>query len=342
MKKTQNKVTLIEIASAAGVGIATVDRVINRRGGVSPSKEAKVLECARRLELDRVLYRGYMKMLRIAVVMQSPDNPFFVDMRDAFSEVNNALLPVKLQCFIYYADPKNTQATVNLLDQLSSNHDAIVVVSPAEPAISDKLREISLKIPVVTMVTDLPDCGRIAYVGPNNRKIGRVAGELMGRFIGASGGKIYVILGMQRLLGHEEREMGFRTVLREYFLQCEIAGVFESDENQSKAGKVIYDALRNDSSIKGIYNVSAGNSAIVKTVQSLGLSDQLVLITHELTKARRSMLRQGVIDAVIDQNPRLEARRVVDVLARHFDRLESSNSRIDEFTPFQIYLRENC
>lgn len=71
------KTTLIQIAEAAGVSISTVDRVLNRRGGVSPDKEATVLEWASRLNLDRVIFRDYLKVLRVAVMMQSPQNPFY-------------------------------------------------------------------------------------------------------------------------------------------------------------------------------------------------------------------------------------------------------------------------
>ena len=78
------RTTLTEIAAAAGVSIATVDRVVNRRGGVSPEAETKVLEWANRLSLDRRLFRGHARTLRVAVMMQSATNPFFRGLSKAF------------------------------------------------------------------------------------------------------------------------------------------------------------------------------------------------------------------------------------------------------------------
>ena len=65
-----------------------------------------------------------------------------------------------------------------------------------------------------------------------------------------------------------------------------------------------------------------------------------MIITHEITPERRSMLRDGIIDAIIDQNPRLEVSRAIEVLGRHFKRIEGDV--LGEYTPFHIFIRENC
>ena len=44
-----SKITMSAIAAAAGVGIATVDRVLNRRAPVRAQTEQKVLAAAHRL-----------------------------------------------------------------------------------------------------------------------------------------------------------------------------------------------------------------------------------------------------------------------------------------------------
>ena len=129
------------------------------------------------------------------------------------------------------------------------------MICPDDPRLSDALRLISKRIPIVTLITDLPNSGRIAYVGPDNRQTGRVAGELMGRFLGPSGGEILLVLGMHRMIGHEEREIGFRSVLRERFPHCTVVASLESGEDQERAGNVVHMALRNNPGIRGVYNV---------------------------------------------------------------------------------------
>lgn len=335
------KTTLDQIAAAAGVSLSTVDRVMNRRGGVSPAKEAKVLEWASRLNVDRVLFRGYLPMLRVAVLMQSPKNPFYRGLRDAFTDMDAALADMRLHCALHYLNLSQPQGTIKQIQQIAAAHDALIVVCPNDPDVAAALRQVAASTPVVTLITDIPASGRLAYVGPDNRQMGRAAGELMGRFCGSAGGDVLVVLGLQHMTGHEEREMGFRSVLRERFPQFVINETLESGEDQTRAGEVVRRALQNNSHIRGIYNVSAGNTNITQAIKSLGLAQQIVLITHELTTERRRMLRDGVIDVIIDQNPHEEARRALEIIAGHFNRLESEKNP-GGYTPFNIYIRENC
>lgn len=336
-----SKTTLLQIANAAGVSLSTVDRVVNRRGGVSPVAEAKVLEWAGRLNLDRRLFRGHLRKLRIAVMMQSPQNPFYKELRDAFTDLNRSLADRAIASFPHFIDVTDIAGTRAKIEDIATVYDGLVIIAPNEPRLADALRLVAGRIPIITMVTDIPGSGRIAYVGPDNHRTGRVAGELMGRFLGAEGGEIIVVLGMSRFAGHEEREAGFRSVLGERFPACRIVAALESGEDQMRAGEVVSLALDEHPRVRGIYNISAGNLAIARAIEAKGLASRITMITHELTPARRQLLRDGILDAVIDQNPRLEARRVLKLLERRFHRSEI-DSGFSHYTPFDIFIRENC
>lgn len=336
-----SKTTLIEIAEAAGVSISTVDRVVNRRGGVSAAAEAKVLEWASRLNLDRRMFRSHLRNLRIAVLMQSPHNPFYKALRDAFAEANPTMAELRITCFIHYIDVMDFAGTGARIEELAASYDGIIIIAPNEPRLADALRLVSDRVAIMTLVTDIPASGRIAYVGPDNRQTGRVAGELMGRFLGLEGGDILIVLGMHHMTGHEEREMGFRSVLRERFAACRIVASLESEEDQLRAGEVVSQALEAHPQVRGIYNISSGNMSIARSIDRMGLAQKIVMITHELTPSRRQLLRDGILDAVIDQNPRLEVQRALEVMGQHFRRSETAGLD-SHHTRFDIFIRENC
>ena len=65
----------------------------------------------------------------------------------------------------------------------------------------------------------------------------------MGRFLAPEGGDIVMIAGLLSLIGNEEREMGFRSVLRERYPECRVAVVLESQEQSERAGELVRDAL---------------------------------------------------------------------------------------------------
>ena len=55
MGETMKSMSLEALAKRIGVGVATVDRVLNERGGVSPETTRRVLEAAREAGLKRIL-----------------------------------------------------------------------------------------------------------------------------------------------------------------------------------------------------------------------------------------------------------------------------------------------
>ncbi|UXM94432.1 LacI family DNA-binding transcriptional regulator [Bartonella sp. HY329] len=335
------KTTLQDIAEAANLSIATVDRVVNRRGGVSPAAEALVLEWASRLDLDRRIFRKHLRNLRIAVMLQSPHNPFYRELRDAFSELNSALTDMKIASFLHYIDITDLKGIRSKIDEIAGSYDGLIIIAPNEAGLCDALRNLANKLPIVTLATDIPNSGRVAYIGPDNRQMGRVAGELMGRFLSDGGGDLLIVVGLSNIAGHEEREMGFRTVLRERFPACNIIGVVESEEDPIKAGDLVGAELKKNPTIRGIYNISAGNTAIVKSIEALGKTGTVKIITHELTESRRKLLRDGLIDVVIDQNPKIEVQQALEVFEWYYQRREMLPPMSNP-TPFIIYIRENC
>lgn len=334
------KATLAEVAAAAGVSISTVDRVINGRGGVSARKEQLVLDQARKLDLRRPLDFAPLRAIRIGVLMQAPSDPFYAVVRAAFGRANQLYGHLNTQCLLHYFDMQAPDRMAALIETVARSHDGLVVIAYENPVVVEALRSAAARIPVITLVSDLPHSGRTAYVGLDNRSAGRVAGELMARFLGKGGGDIMVLSGLRSFVGHEEREMGFRAVLAERFPECRVAKVAETRESRVAAGDLVRAALRDNPAIAGIYNISTGNQAIAAALRGLARAEHTVFIAHELTPGRRQLLREGVLDAIIDQNPETEAITAVETLLHRFGRIETAPART--ITPFYIYIRENA
>ena len=335
------KPTAQDVARAAGVSPATVDRVLNGRGGVGADKERRVLEWARKLRLDRALDQRPARTLRIAVLVQPPENPFHAAIQSAFDAANRSWRHLNMQFRVTHIEPTDRVGTARLIASLAPAHDGMVICSAHGDEIAAALAAVSDDgKPVITLATDIRGGGRHTYVGPDNWKAGRVAGDLMGRLLGKAGGEVVMIAGMLSMIGHEEREMGFRSVLRERYPHCRLQDVLQSLEKGERAGDLVFRTLKRNPEVRGIYNASAGARPIVDAMRALGRRDEVVFITHELTEERRRLLREGLIDAIIDQNPELEVRTAVETLAAQFGRLEAAPA--STITPVQIHMIENC
>jgi LacI family transcriptional regulator len=332
------KTTLELVARRAGVSLSTVDRVVNNRGGVSPAREQRVLEAAHHLRLDRLSFRTPLRTLRIAFAMASPENPYYVGLRNAVVQETEALSHLNIRSFIMHFERTTPEGIVARLRGLEKEYDAVVATCYATPQIDEALRRISDKVPLLAFINDLPESGRLAYFGPDHERSGRVAGELMGRFLGPQGGDILLIRGFDSMLNQSERARGFRAVMAERFAQCRVVASRESRDIPDRPGEIVLDETKRHPSIRGVYNMSSGSRSVAAARRRLGRG--LVYITHELTDSRRSLLRAGLIDAVIDNDNKIAARSALTFLAGHFGRLPPP--RQESFTPFQIYLRENC
>ncbi|HIB5057503.1 TPA: helix-turn-helix domain-containing protein, partial [Klebsiella pneumoniae] len=67
-------ISLAMLARQIGVGVATVDRVLNERGGVSPQTTRKVLQAAREAGLKRILPEEHRFPWQIEVFLSSNDS----------------------------------------------------------------------------------------------------------------------------------------------------------------------------------------------------------------------------------------------------------------------------
>jgi LacI family transcriptional regulator len=334
------KPIIADVARLAGVSTATVDRVLNDRGGVKPDKATRVLSAARRLKLDRTLARKYSRVQRIAVLIQSSANPFHAALSHAFSSASRAYADLNLQFLIHHIEFDDAPGIADRIRSLGPRHDGLILSSPDDRRIAAATREISRRIPVIALASDLSDSGRAAYVGPDDRQAGRVAGDLMGRFLGREGGDIVMITGMLSLLGQRKRETGFRQVLSEHHPGCRLEAALESREDAERAGLLVVEALRRNPAIRGVYHVTAGAAEVVSALRSLGRERDVVLIAHELTNERRALLRERAIDAIIDQNPEFEVRSAIEMMARLLGRMEGAAGTT--VTPVNIYTPENA
>lgn len=336
----KTKTKALDVAAAAGVSPATVDRVLNGRGGVSAERQRLVLEWARKLNLDRNLERRPTRILRIGVLMQSPENPFYGALQRAFANANELYFGHNIQVTQYYYDVARPEEAAKLLERLPKSQEGLIVVLPDNQQIISALKRVTEKVPVITMASDLPFCGRLTYVGVDNRAAGRTAADLMGRFIGREGGDVVVVTGVQSFVDQGEREIGFRATLAQRYPQCRLLQVLEAQERPELAGALVARTLRSFPQVRGIYNLAAGDLEILNAAKQTRTNDRVVFITHELTPDRRSLLKEGLIDAVIDQNPELEAVTAVRVLANHFGRM--ADTPTSTRTAISIYMQENC
>ena len=85
-----------------------------------------------------------------------------------------------------------------LLRCLDTGSQGVVLKAADEPAVNLAVKQlIAAGIPVVTLVTDLPQSERIGYVGMDNRTAGQAAAYLMSRWLPTEAQDVAVVIGSE-------------------------------------------------------------------------------------------------------------------------------------------------
>jgi LacI family transcriptional regulator len=315
--------TLIDIAREAGVSPATVDRVLNNRAGVRARTRDIVLETAQRLgyipasadnaqpypavsatpmQLDFVLPAGtnsFIKMLHRQIETQ------------AASRTNMNVRIATIEGF-------NPDRLGQALQDLRGHTQGVGVIALDHPAVREAIRSLSATgVKVVTIASDILHVPRVAYIGIDNRAAGRLAGYLLKRFVSRERpGKVALFAGSLSYRGHQEREMGFRHILTEEAPNLQIVELREMLDDREKAYSEALTLLDRHADLAAIYNVGGGNTGIARALKERGLERKVIFLGHEVTEDTKALLLDETLDAVIDQNPRVEAREALNVLER--------------------------
>ncbi len=313
----QPRPTLFDLAREAGVSSATVDRVLNDRPGVKPRTREIVLTTARRLGYlvdGEATAPQPLRPVRLTFLLPAGTNAFMLALQAQIELQASAREALEVR--VKTIEGFNPESLARSIDEVSDGVDGLGLVALDHPLVREAIRRLAHRgVRVVTLASDVQNVPRLAYVGIDNRQAGRLAGYVMGRILGhREDAKVAFYAGSRAYRGHEEREMGFRSVLTEDFPTLRIVELREIMDDRDRAYEESRSVLGAHPDLAAIYNAGAGNPGIARALTERGLAGRVMLIGHEATEGNKRLLLDGVMDAVIDQNPRVEAREALNVL----------------------------
>jgi LacI family transcriptional regulator len=329
--------TVAEIAKESRVGTATVDRVLNGRSNVRDVTRLKVLDALERLRRPLAAPNIEVKK-RIAFLVES--GPSF----------NLTLEAAVLECCRGRHDiicPFTAMASArldpikfaNLIERTAEVADALIIVAREDIIINRAIRNvIARKVPVICFSTDLPNSGRVAYVGSDQASAGSTAAHLMGQMLGPREGNILLVYSAP-YRAQEERELGFRRVLRSEFSHLAIDDRVNSNDDSEHAYRNVMTYLQDHGTPVGIYNTVGGNSGIGKALQENNLVGKVIFIGHELNTNSRRLLETGIMNFAIGHDVISE----VETALRYAEALVNKQTlETIPLFPVRVYTKYSC
>ncbi len=311
----RKKVILSEVAELAGVGIATVDRLLNERGNVKPETALKIIRAARQLGLQRILPATYHKGLRLEVILARPYLPLIKRMNQAFMQ----LAPILDRSVTIQRSLLKDDKAEHIAERIrATTCNAVIIYAQEDPAIIGAVGAITAAgIPVITVISDLPTSARFAYAGIDHYAAGRTAGYFMAKFA-RQPGRVIALCYDLGIRGHADRIRGLTDAMNVHGAGLKLAERLEGRDDSEISERLLVDALKRHRDIVGVYNAGAPNDAVELALRKSALQQQPIFIGHELTPQSCKMLQEGTMTLAIDQNPQQQARLAVDILLHHF------------------------
>jgi LacI family transcriptional regulator len=324
-------VTMRKIAEIAKVSRGTVDKVLNNRPGVSDEVRKRVMEIAEALNyrpnvIGKAL-ANQRKSFLIGVIVPPDTNPYFDDIKRgiyaAYEEVKDC--GVKIIYQVMKSLEPNEQ--LHLIDFLVGKGISALTLNPINSTeVRDAIdRLVEQRIPVVTFTSDILESKRLCFVGLDVVKSGRVAGELMAKILQGRG-KVAVVYGSRHILAHNLRIEGFTAVI-EQFPDITILEMVENLDRDDVSFEVTLSLLERHPDLDGLCLMSAGVGGAGKAIKLLNRGNQIKVISFDFVPDTVALVKEGVIDFTIGQNPFMQGYKPIKVLSDYllFDRVPETD-----------------
>ncbi|MBX3576658.1 MAG: LacI family DNA-binding transcriptional regulator [Rhizobiaceae bacterium] len=337
-RRRRTKVTFARLAEEAGVGMATVDRVLNARGSVSPATARKVIEAARRLDYDRRLPSPWVGGVRLNVVLRRRQDHFYRRLADGFRSVA-ATLDRSVTVEVNFVSGNEERALERHLVDDAERYQGYAIVGRDTAVVNALVERVSRRgTPLVTLVSDLPDSGRTDFIGIDNFSAGRTAAYFLLRLAATRGPAIVITLD-RRFQVQYDRIDGFTAVVDEDTRTITGAIPVEVPADPDRAGAMLAEVIATSGPVSAVYCPGGDLVTAIGAVEAAGQAGRCPVVGHELTPATRALLQQRRLAFVIDQNPEEQARRAVRSLLGQLGLAAPATP--DQPVPFAIYSPEN-
>ena len=336
-----------EIALQAGLGVATVDRVLNNRAHVAPQTRNRVLAAIDELEMQEQQMVAKGRRLFIDVIVEAPKR-FSSEIKKAGEKVAQDYRAAIMRPRFSFAEILNENHILQRLDKFTyqnaqknrHSHGLLVKLRDTEP-VREKIMQIAeTGMPIVAIFThlDLPS-EYIGYAGMDNFGAGRTAAYLMAKNA-PKNGTILVNLSQSDFSGEDARLSGFYEGLSDYAPQLDVIEVKGGAGLESDTRKLVEQALAANDKIYGVYSAGGGNRAILKAFKQ----SPNMFIAHDLDAENGDLLAAQKIDYVLHHDIEFDLHCAFNqIAAAHglLPRKDSIRSNYMEQSQVQIYTPEN-
>ncbi|HEX8150513.1 MAG TPA: sugar ABC transporter substrate-binding protein [Pyrinomonadaceae bacterium] len=282
---------------------------------------------------------------RIALVMKTANNPFFIEMQKGAEEAAKRL---DVELVVQAAEREvDVEKQMQIVENLIQTRVAALCVTPSGsreivPAI-DKANRANIPVVIVDTRVDAKALaesgGRVAtFIGSDNYEGGKIAGEFLAKRL-AGKGKVAVLEGIP---GHEtgdSRLRGFREALKAS-PGVEVVASQTANWERDQGFNVFQNILQSHPDVQAVFACSDLMAlGAVEAIAAAKKTGQIAVVGFDATAEARGAILNGTMDASVAQSPaQMGALAVENALKL----LKGEQVNAEFVVPIQLVTKENA
>lgn len=276
----------------------------------------KLLKLAAAVALMSAMLPAQAALARttIAVVGKAAGGEYWVQVREAALAKARKMKDVE----VIYQGPRtetDVSGQIEIVENLIQRKVDGIALSPVDSKALGKVvkKALAAGIKVVTIDSDTLDRDRLSYIGTDNVKAGRVAGETVKKLMGKEKGEVAIVTGVLGARNLRERVKGFKEALQGSGLTV----LPEQTDNgdKAKAVAVAENTLTAHPGVKAFFaDTAIGGPGVGQALKSAKKAGKIFVVAMDVTPALVKLLNDGTIHALIAQRPERMGELGVELL----------------------------
>lgn len=344
---SERKITIKDIAEKAKVSTGTVDRVIHKRGRVSPEVEERVLKILQKMDYEpNFIARALGSKKNVVIAALVPDGQYDVYWTDPFEGIKRAERDLKqygVNVKFFLFNQFEAETFVQQARQLTETEPDGIIVSPVF------YREVmpffkiwkDRKIPFVLFNTQISDIYPLCYVGQDSYQSGMLAGRLVHTSMPEAGAVLIVHFDedISNAFHLRQKESGFRN----YFVQNQLDDYRLLKEDMNGEDYSLFKAqmdkiIDHNPFLKFIYVTTSKAYKIATYLKERRISD-IKIIGYDLVPQNIKFLQSGGITFLINQNAKGQGFWSLQLISEHL--VLKKDIPMMKYLPLDIIVKEN-
>ena len=337
--------TIHDLARAAGVSVATVNRVLAGAANVRVPTRQRVQEAAESIGfygLGAIQSRGAASRpkYRFGFLLHQGTRSFYRMLAQELAAAARAVPDAGIDARIEFLDDLSPQNTAARLHEMGEKCDAVAVVAAVHPLVSAALESLRARgVPVFALISQLSATGQVPYVGLDNWKVGRTAAWAVAQMAKAPG-KVGILVGNHRYRCQDMNESGFRSYFREFAPGFTLLEPLLTFESATIAQEMTERLLRDHPDLVGLFVAGGGITGALTALRASRRAGQIVSVGFQLMDVTRTALLDGVLTLVISHPLADMARETVAGMIRAVSQRDGEGNHT-VVLPFALLGRES-